>query len=141
MGLSCAAYKSYDWIKRTWLGTKLFYGGIRFRHFSEVTLTGTIKTCVHSEADGDCSFDLCADGPLNLVLLSKIWHLELTPCQSASLHAQVKALTVGTRVQVTGIRTFDPSHHIATKKFLGGGWEIHPLTAIQILKDEKLEAR
>ena len=122
--LSCPRYKALDWFKRTWLASKLVYYGQRFQHFGPITATGTVQDCVHSATDGDVCFDLLGDD-------KKDWHCELTPCQPASVHDAAMSLQIGSRAIVSGIKTFDPPHHIAWKKFAGGGNEIHPVTDIR----------
>ena len=127
MGLSCWRYKLYDWAKQTFPGRWLFYSGQRFQHFGPITVTGTVKDCVHSATDGDVCYDLLAEDGTQ-------FHCELTPCQSSDLHKTAMALKVGDKVQVSGTKTFDPPHRILWKKFNGGNLEIHPVESIVEVK-------
>jgi hypothetical protein len=125
MGLSCWRYRIYDAFKSTWIASKLFYNGGKFQHLGPIVVIGTVADCAHFSSDGDDTFDLTLPGLR--------YHCELTVCQSKELHATVTALKPGQRVEVSGVHTHDPNHHILWKKFSGGHEEIHPVTEVKIL--------
>lgn len=122
----CPLYKAVDWFKTTKLASLLFYYGGRFEHFGPITVKGKVASCIHRGTDGDTYFDLMAPRIR--------WHCEVTPCQPAELRSLVSALAVGAKIEASGLRTFDPNHHILWWTFPGGMNEIHPLRAVKVLK-------
>lgn len=116
----CFAYKAYDRFKRSWLASKVFFGGDKFQHFEEIYLEGVVADRDQHTTDGDNTFDLNVDG-MN-------WHCEVTPCSPCEVLKAARALKPGTKVKVTGNRTWDPTH-LGTP----GHWEIHPVKGIQVL--------
>lgn len=128
MTFACLRNKAYDWIKCHRPFAWAFFGSARYQHFGPITREGEVVGCYHNCADGDYTFDLKVDD-------QEAWHVEATSCYPA-IQDIVRTLHIGDRVRVSGIKTFDPNHHILWKHFRGGGgigWEIHPVTSIQIL--------
>lgn len=124
--MSCLRERVYDRFKQTWLASRLFYYGQRYRHIGPITINGTVAGCAHRAGDGDHCFDVVDSA-------NKRWHCEVTECQSA-LWPVVDELKLGELVHVAGTHTFDPPHHIGWKKFQGGGDEVHPVIGIYTLK-------
>lgn len=134
MGLSCAAYKSLDWFKRTWLASKVIFHGQKFERFEVITAEGVVLAPEHAAQDGDRTFNVAVSGFINCVPLQPWmnvvnWHCELEPCADDALKAQAAALKAGDKVRITGNRLYDPTHFS-----IQGHWEIHPVTAIEVLK-------
>lgn len=124
MGLRCAAYKSLDWFKQTWLASKLIFHGQGFRRFEVIAIEGVVLAREHQATDGDLTFNIQTDA-LVYGNPSLQWHCEVTPCSSDDIHAKAAALQQGQRVSITGNRLWDGLHlsHPAH-------WEIHPVTDI-----------
>lgn len=121
--IRCWSYRGLDSFKQTCVASWLFYDGERYKHLEPVTRTGNAASCIHKSTDGDASFDLiCPDGE---------WHCEVTPCASPEVQATAAGIKLCERLTVSGMRTWDPDHHILWIKYKGGKNEIHPVESIE----------
>lgn len=127
--MPCWAYRLLFAFKQTRLAGWLFFD--THEPFTvldrNVTIVGTVTQIAWHEADGDHTFDVAVDPPARW---APTLHCEITPCTAASLGLFMADLAVGHRVQVQGDHCFDPPHFGEP----GGGHEIHPVRAGQILQ-------
>lgn len=120
--IRCWSYRGLDSFKQTCVASWLFFNGERYIHLEPITRTGNAAMCIHNSADGDANFDLITpDGE---------WHCEITPCAGREVRAMALSIKRGDRLTVSGMRTYDPDHHILWFKYRGGKNEIHPVESI-----------